>query len=155
MSPEQMEVYLGERAAEDVGPSSDVYSLGIVLWELSTGKHPFPREPSGPHPMDTLRKMMETRRRGIMVDQVPNSLAEGLRETLEATLSPQPDDRPNAAEFSRSLHLSSTVELRNLITPRAESFAGRLTQWPMLFIVAMGIGPSAALAGVNTYWVYS
>ena len=38
MSPEQVEAVYGGRTPRDVGPESDLYSLGIVLWELLTGE---------------------------------------------------------------------------------------------------------------------
>jgi eukaryotic-like serine/threonine-protein kinase len=38
MSPEQ-------REGREVTPASDIYSLGVVLYEVVTGKHPFPEEP--------------------------------------------------------------------------------------------------------------
>ena len=37
MSPEQAR-------AEPAGSASDIFSLGIVLYELATGQHPFPAD---------------------------------------------------------------------------------------------------------------
>jgi serine/threonine protein kinase len=35
MSPEQI------KSSKDVGPQTDIYSLGVVLWQLATGKKPY------------------------------------------------------------------------------------------------------------------
>ncbi len=40
IAPEQFDGRFGE-----VGPSSDIYSLGVILYELITGQPPFPRTP--------------------------------------------------------------------------------------------------------------
>ncbi len=40
MAPEQLAQFLGAGDGTDVGPRSDLYSLGVVLWELACGRRP-------------------------------------------------------------------------------------------------------------------
>jgi cytochrome c-type biogenesis protein CcmH/NrfG/tRNA A-37 threonylcarbamoyl transferase component Bud32 len=92
MSPEQGS---GDR---DVGPSSDVYSLASVSYEMLTGEPPY----SGASAMAVLTKRM--------TDPVPSprrlrrSIPLGVDQAILRGLDPTPADRfPTAGEFARAL----------------------------------------------------
>jgi outer membrane protein assembly factor BamB len=82
MSPEQI-------AGEDVGPASDVFSLGSVLTYAATGRSPF-----GDHPPLVL--MMRISGHEPDLDGVPDVL----RGPVAACLAKRPEERPTAAELS-------------------------------------------------------
>jgi serine/threonine protein kinase len=148
MSPEHLEVFLGERNAKDVGPASDVYSLGIVLWEMAVGERPFPNESSDANHNVALRNLLQQRRQGVSPDQLPATLPISFRETLIDLLAPNPDDRPSAAELARALHLNSTHELRSLIAPLPASCVGRFTRG-LVVIFFCSFGPNTIFALIN------
>ncbi|NWJ42195.1 MAG: protein kinase [Geothrix sp.] len=107
-SPEQIQ---GQAA----GPSSDVFSLGIVAWELLVGEHPFPGEGRA-----RMRAIVEGSRRELKVRGLPSGTSDLLRAMLEA----HPFKRPTAARVSATLgHL---LRPQSLLRWTAVSVAGAL-----------------------------
>ena len=89
MAPEQCDP---ARFAE-IGPASDIWGLGVTVYEALTGDLPFPRPDEGvPHPQ--LAHAPRPPR-----DGVPAPLGELLMSCLER----RPTDRPTAAELARAL----------------------------------------------------
>jgi hypothetical protein len=108
MSPEQA---LG---AADVGPESDVYALGAVLFELLTGQPPFDASSR----MALLgRIVLETPPRlRTLRDDLPG----GLDLLLGRVLTKEPADRPSAAELAEELQALPPVRGTGRL-PRIES----------------------------------
>ena len=67
---------------------SDVFSAAVVLHEAATGTQPFRREQA----VESIAAL-----RSGDAPPLPDTLPEGLRATLRAALSPDPDDRPEDA----------------------------------------------------------
>ena len=91
MAPEQYE-------GRDLTPAADVYSLGVILYEMLTGMAPFtgatPLEIALKHKHDPLRSPRE------IVATIPEDVERVVLHALEK----QPEARPaNAAEFRREL----------------------------------------------------
>ncbi|UCF37933.1 MAG: protein kinase [Acidobacteriota bacterium] len=80
MSPEQIS---GEACDE----RSDIFALGIILYELLTGVHPF-RGERGTETVDRIRSSEPQ----ALLELCPN-LPEGLKEVVEKTLEKEPDAR--------------------------------------------------------------
>jgi hypothetical protein len=120
MAPEQ-----AEGRASEVGPATDVYALGAILYQLLTGQAPI----QGTSPPDTLRR--------ICVDPVrpPGELRPEVPEALETVclrcLAKAPTDRyPTALALAEDLHcflggvvLPATTPVR-VRTPRRVRRAG-------------------------------
>jgi len=90
MSPEQTR-------AQPASSASDVFSLGIVLYELATGKHPFLRD----SPVDTAHAIASAEPRP------PRALNPGFPPTLDplllAMLAKNPAARPSAEQVAETL----------------------------------------------------
>ncbi len=85
MAPEQAE-------GKDVGKSADVYALGVMLFELLSGRLPF--EADTPTAMLVQRVTRDAPDLRTMASQVPD----GIAEVAMAALSRSENDRPGSAE---------------------------------------------------------
>jgi serine/threonine protein kinase len=118
-SPEQL-------TGRTSGRSSDIYSLGVIAYELLTGRHPYQRELS--------LGILELRR--AQTDRVP------LLPSAIINQSPRPEDRLLASDFSANLdHL-----LFNALSPdpmRRYRSAGQFLEDVRLCLEGRAISPLA------------
>jgi hypothetical protein len=80
ISPEQVR-------NQPVTPQSDIYSLGVVLFVLLTGQHPFPETPLGEMPDKHLSEPLP------LVHEIRPDIPERVDEIIQIATSKEPDDR--------------------------------------------------------------
>ncbi|MFD4358030.1 protein kinase [Nocardia sp. NPDC058518] len=154
MSPEQLEAChpsLG-RTAADLDTRSDIFSLGVVLWELLTGAKPFDdstAEAEGRGDETTLEAMLERRTVGVdpaALDRVPANCPTALRRVLLTCLDPDRSRRwADGGVLAKQFDLCLDARARDLVDPPPNSWRMQWRKWPLLVMI-LAIGVPNALA---------
>jgi eukaryotic-like serine/threonine-protein kinase len=107
MAPEHLDAFnpLGATKVEAVDERSDLYSLGLILFEMVAGHHPFADPPEGLRMTEVLRRMIEERRQGAPSARASNpAVPWSVESILRRCLAPEPEDRYQmASELAEDL----------------------------------------------------
>lgn len=126
MAPEHLQEILHGGTLADC--RSDIYSLGIVFYELLTSRHPFPMP--GPGGLDEIERLIVERQQGPLhsVRSLNGDVSPGLESIVNTCLAFDPNRRyPNAHALREDLyrHLN---EMPLLIAP-VPSISERFRKW--------------------------
>src|SRR5262249_25030345 len=112
MSPEQAQGKTAESA-------SDIFSLGIVLYQVATGQHPF----QGDSALGTLQAI--TSRQPVPPSRLCPEIPGAVDRLIEAMLHKDPRLRPTAVEVDQVLSGLTTVATAGAVPPAPQRFIVR------------------------------
>ena len=147
MSTEQLEAchHGMPRQARELDGRSDVYSLGVMLWELLTGEKPFRDGKLDGGWNEVVEKMLHRRIRNTPenADQIPPSL----RRVLLKCLTRHRDERwQSGKELAWQFELCLDEDARQLLDPPATSWPVRCRRCAVPIVLLAILIPNA-LAG--------
>jgi eukaryotic-like serine/threonine-protein kinase len=150
MSPEQLEAYdpAHERLPDSLDARSDIYSLGVVLWEMLTLRRPFVDVALSEDWSQALPRMTSVRWAGLSPEaraSVPAPCPPIVVEVLEKCMAPSPADRyATGGELARELELCLQPRAHAMLHTR-RTRGSILKRHPVTSTVLLGLVPNLVM----------
>ncbi|MCP4786141.1 MAG: serine/threonine protein kinase [Fuerstiella sp.] len=153
MSPEQLDASDPGHATQptDLDGRADVFSLGVLLWELTHGRRPFDDEAVVGNWCETLAAMAALRRTGLPVPPASaDPVQQRLLSVVRRCLAPDPGDRYQSGnELAQDLGLCLQPRVARLLQQSEHGLAGWALKWPAVAAICAAILPNALAAVFN------
>lgn len=158
MSPEQLRAFHPGDATkpEDLDARSDVYSLGVLLWELLFGVRPFEDEAVTSDDLkSTLDGMLKLREQhdgaSPWIDQDPVGIR--LVAILHRCLQPDPEHRfATAAELATELGWCQHPRVASILTRKDKGWSRLTLQKPLTAFLLAALAPHVIAAVFNFFY---
>ena len=157
MSPEQLTACHPEfdQTAKSLDGRSDIYSLGISLWQLLFGERPYPNQNTENGLLQAMSDMIETRNQELAISAIQRDKAPGLVDILKRCITPKPEDRiPSGSALAKQLSICHEPRAYQLVHPEPGSMIDRLRRVTLPILVLFALIPNI-LAGIFNYYYNS
>jgi serine/threonine protein kinase len=153
MAPEHLEAFApgGRTLRDTVNERSDLYALGVVLFELLTGRLPFRVGPRpGGRRSEQLEELAAERRRGPPPLPPDASVPTPVARVISRCLEPEPDRRfASAADLARALDGCGELCADEKALPAPGPITRRLCRWPFALGCLLVLLPHVISSVVN------
>jgi serine/threonine protein kinase len=151
MAPEHLEAFATTSAPDAVREAADIYSLGVVLYELLVGRLPF-EQPAGKAGSedDALNALIAQRRAGPPALPREAAVPQTVARLLQRCLEPQPPRRySSAAELARALDGCRELRRMDQELPPPGPMTSLLGRWPFALGFVLIVLPQLLGSVVN------
>ena len=158
MSPEQLQAchpVLGGSPQRVKGPS-DIYSLGVMLWELLCGERPFVDDDEDEQTLARIQRMIDRRQYADfseLANRLPKECPESLKQVLLKCLQSRRDDRyTNAAEVARDLRLCMHPRTWSMMQYAEHPVSRAILSMPLMAALAVSVIPNIVILSFKFYY---
>jgi len=154
MSPEQLHACHPRLPGTpaDVDARSDVFSLGVVMWELLTGERPWEDASMRVSSLAVVEEFAKARQAGVVetaIAQLPDGMPAALGPLLLRCLDVDPERRPTAEELARRLVLCLDRPVQDVFHPQPTFWNRLLREWPLTAVIALAVLPNVLFSVLN------